>query len=348
MCSSDLMLAFLPGRGSSGHNSTAAAGKGGYSSLRGDQAWEGVGAARRAVLHVAHRALDRSNHSFWDLPPRLLDHGIGAHGGTAVQESWRGPGRAACLAAPPALHGRPWAGGGKWRRPGRRSPRTSSRVAAVRPRLVAGDRARMRRFADKLLSGKGVKIGGRTALAGGRPRAPGCTPNVFASGTPAAGLVGGSIAWGHGVAREKGSADLGPQFFNWIRRTFPGNHTLVNGAIPAMPSYYMALCLRWHIPEDADLVILEVRPAGRGRLGRRWHPPRAPRAGCQRRWGILPPAGASPQQLRRHPSSRSTVQAAGAPPSSASGSPCTGCKSPRRTAALLPQLRAPGLHPWTC
>ena len=130
-------------------------------------------------------------------------------------------------------------------------------------------------------------------------------------------------------------ADLGGQFFNWIRRTFPGNHTLANGALPAVPSYYMALCLRLHIPKDADLVILEVRPAGRGRLGQRGHPPSTP--------SRLPAAVGHPSSSAgiHHLSSGSGPPAAGALSQNA-GAPCS-----RQPCCLgcMPQacIPAPGL-----
>ena len=48
------------------------------------------------------------------------------------------------------------------------------------------------------------------------------------------------------------------RIFNWIRTTYPhANHTLVNGAVPATPSAYMALCWRYYVPRQPDLMIVE-------------------------------------------------------------------------------------------
>ncbi|EFN53595.1 expressed protein [Chlorella variabilis] len=70
--------------------------------------------------------------------------------------------------------------------------------------------------------------------------------------------VGGSITWGEG-AENVGQTDYAARVFAWIRETFPkANHTLVNAAIPGVPSSYFALCNRWHVPEDVDLVVFNV------------------------------------------------------------------------------------------
>ena len=77
-----------------------------------------------------------------------------------------------------------------------------------------------------------------------------------------AGILGGSIAWGDN-ASKRGQDDFASLVHLWVRRAFPGaDHTLVNAALPAVPSYYMALCLAWHLPEDVDLVVVEVGLGG--------------------------------------------------------------------------------------
>ncbi|KAJ9091210.1 hypothetical protein QFC19_009206 [Naganishia cerealis] len=49
------------------------------------------------------------------------------------------------------------------------------------------------------------------------------------------------------------------QIFDWIQRKFPHkDHKFVNGAIPASGSNYFATCFAEHIPEDADLILIEL------------------------------------------------------------------------------------------
>lgn len=92
-----------------------------------------------------------------------------------------------------------------------------------------GDARRMRRVVGKLLRGEAVTVA----------------------------VVGGSISWGQG-AHQVGIDDYASRIFTWITGTFPhANHTLINGAVPGTPSSYMALCYKWHIPETADLVVVE-------------------------------------------------------------------------------------------
>ncbi|KAL4853770.1 Cell cycle and apoptosis regulator protein 2 [Chlorella vulgaris] len=70
-------------------------------------------------------------------------------------------------------------------------------------------------------------------------------------------FIGGSSTWGQG-AWNVGMPDFPSIVFKWLRETFPGaNHTLVNGAVPGTPSSYFALCSRWHVPADVDLVVVE-------------------------------------------------------------------------------------------
>lgn len=71
------------------------------------------------------------------------------------------------------------------------------------------------------------------------------------------GVVGGSISWGQGSS-DRFKTSWVERFFDWIRTTFPhANHTLVNGAVPATPSAYMALCWRYYVPPNPDLMIVE-------------------------------------------------------------------------------------------
>ncbi|KAL4856611.1 hypothetical protein ACK3TF_003052 [Chlorella vulgaris] len=92
-----------------------------------------------------------------------------------------------------------------------------------------GDTSRSRRFLAKLLRGEAV-----TVVA-----------------------IGGSITWGQGSTKGS-NLDWSSRLFAWLRASFPAaNHTLLNRAVPATPSSYMSLCVSWHVPPDADLVIAE-------------------------------------------------------------------------------------------
>jgi hypothetical protein len=45
----------------------------------------------------------------------------------------------------------------------------------------------------------------------------------------------------------------------WLQQRFPRSHvTHFNAAMPAVPPSYMQHCLRLHVPQDADLIFLEV------------------------------------------------------------------------------------------
>ncbi|KAI3426970.1 hypothetical protein D9Q98_006914 [Chlorella vulgaris] len=95
-----------------------------------------------------------------------------------------------------------------------------------------GDMARMRRFLHKLLTGQAVTVV----------------------------VIGGSVAWGHGSS-EQGVTDFAARFFEWLTATFPNpDHQFLNRAISATPSTYFSLCLQWHVPPEADFVLLEFNP----------------------------------------------------------------------------------------
>ncbi|EFN56843.1 hypothetical protein CHLNCDRAFT_144427 [Chlorella variabilis] len=95
-----------------------------------------------------------------------------------------------------------------------------------------GDMSRMRRFFTKLLSGQAVTVVS----------------------------IGGSVSWGHG-ASVRGQTDLPALVFQWMNATFPHpQHKFLNQAISATPSNYFTLCLQWHVPPDADLVLMEFNP----------------------------------------------------------------------------------------
>lgn len=61
---------------------------------------------------------------------------------------------------------------------------------------------------------------------------------------------------------------------HWLEASFPvaggRNHSLHNAAIPGVRSSYFTSCLKWHMPEDVDLLIVRRRPSPPlQRLGRR-------------------------------------------------------------------------------
>ncbi|KAJ9106092.1 hypothetical protein QFC21_001232 [Naganishia friedmannii] len=86
------------------------------------------------------------------------------------------------------------------------------------------------------------------------------------SGKPiSVGVIGGSVSTGHGLNRDgptnekEGPLNMHRQVYDWIQRKFPNkDHKFANGAIPASGSNYFATCFAEHIPEDADLVLIEL------------------------------------------------------------------------------------------
>ncbi|KAJ4470799.1 hypothetical protein J3R30DRAFT_3530589 [Lentinula aciculospora] len=107
----------------------------------------------------------------------------------------------------------------------------------ARSRAYEGPNTRLKRVIRKVRSGQKIKIG----------------------------IIGGSVSKGHGLRAHK---------FNWssiyaeyIRETFAQSTSadaanieveLINGAVGATISQYMETCFREHIPEDVDLVIIEL------------------------------------------------------------------------------------------
>ena len=70
-----------------------------------------------------------------------------------------------------------------------------------------------------------------------------------------AGVVGGSISTCCGT--NGGFARI---VFDWLVNTFPllegRAHVMHNGATGGVQSQYMTSCLKWHMPETVDLVIV--------------------------------------------------------------------------------------------
>jgi len=99
----------------------------------------------------------------------------------------------------------------------------------ARSRLYEGSNARFRRVISNAMAGKPIKIG----------------------------VLGGSVSRGHG---------LGQEHFKWLRRfetawkeLFPKSKTtMINGAVAATGSDYFSMCFGEHIPEDVDLVLVEL------------------------------------------------------------------------------------------
>ena len=71
-------------------------------------------------------------------------------------------------------------------------------------------------------------------------------------------VLGGSITCGGNTRVEEEMWSY--RVFMWINATYPHvNHTYMNSAKPATPSMVIAGCLDAYVPEDVDLVLLEVR-----------------------------------------------------------------------------------------
>ncbi|KAF5378937.1 hypothetical protein D9757_008717 [Collybiopsis confluens] len=69
------------------------------------------------------------------------------------------------------------------------------------------------------------------------------------------GILGGSVSLGLGVTPATNWATL---YAAYIRDTFDVEVELINGSVGATTSEYMETCLMEHIPEDVDLVIIEL------------------------------------------------------------------------------------------
>ena len=78
----------------------------------------------------------------------------------------------------------------------------------------------------------------------------------FAGQPITAVLLGGSITAGTGLTALENS--WGSRFFHWVQATFPHQqHRLVNEAMPAVSSAYIAPCVEALVPGNTDLVIME-------------------------------------------------------------------------------------------
>ncbi|KAJ3985709.1 hypothetical protein F5890DRAFT_1552916 [Lentinula detonsa] len=107
----------------------------------------------------------------------------------------------------------------------------------ARSRAYEGPNARLKRVLRKLRSGQKIKIG----------------------------IIGGSVSKGHGLTDRRNN--WSHIYAEYIRETFASSTSsdvanveveLINGSVGATVSEYMETCFREHIPEDVDLVIIEL------------------------------------------------------------------------------------------
>ena len=59
-------------------------------------------------------------------------------------------------------------------------------------------------------------------------------------------------------ASERGKTDYVSRIRTWANGTFGAALAVVNGAVPATPSTYFALCNQAHVPAEADIVVVEL------------------------------------------------------------------------------------------
>ncbi|KAJ4471886.1 hypothetical protein C8J55DRAFT_155525 [Lentinula edodes] len=107
----------------------------------------------------------------------------------------------------------------------------------ARSRAYEGPNTRLKRVIRKLQSGKKIKIG----------------------------IIGGSVSKGHGLRDHR--LNWSYLYAEYIREIFAKSTSadaanieveLINGSVGATISQYMETCFREHIPEDVDLVIIEL------------------------------------------------------------------------------------------
>lgn len=70
------------------------------------------------------------------------------------------------------------------------------------------------------------------------------------------GVIGGSVSLGHGVDPEK-RWQMFP--FRWFKSSFPGLEVeIIHGAEGGRGSNYFMTCHTEYLPEDVDLVMVEM------------------------------------------------------------------------------------------
>ena len=73
-------------------------------------------------------------------------------------------------------------------------------------------------------------------------------------------VIGGSITCGGNTYTE--DQRWINQVFQWINSTWPHpEHTLINACKPATPSMLFSFCMHQSVPDDTDLLLMEVQPA---------------------------------------------------------------------------------------
>lgn len=102
-----------------------------------------------------------------------------------------------------------------------------SSLNLARSRAYEGPNARLKRVLRKARSKQPIKIG----------------------------VIGGSVSKGLGVTPSENWSKL---YADYIRETYDVEVELINGSVGATVSEYMETCFIEHIPEDVDLVIIEL------------------------------------------------------------------------------------------
>jgi len=69
------------------------------------------------------------------------------------------------------------------------------------------------------------------------------------------GVIGGSVTKGHGVSKTENWTYL---YGKWWEETFGIEVEVINGGVGATVSDYMDSCFHEHIPDDVDLVVIEL------------------------------------------------------------------------------------------
>ncbi|KAJ9121924.1 hypothetical protein QFC24_004506 [Naganishia onofrii] len=79
------------------------------------------------------------------------------------------------------------------------------------------------------------------------------------------GVIGGSVSSGHGLIvrgptdERNGPLNMHKRIFDYLTAKYPHpDHKFTNGAVSATGSEYFATCFAEHIPEDVDLVMVEL------------------------------------------------------------------------------------------
>ena len=126
-----------------------------------------------------------------------------------------------------------------WRHPPHKSPKEvhNASWAFLDERQLArglsstGDPLRLGCLAEKLLEGRGVRLG----------------------------ILGGSVAFGTTFTTSRSRALFHWKVYQWLNASFPGaGHEHYSGSVPASGPAYMEHCLQWHVPEaGVDLILLE-------------------------------------------------------------------------------------------